>query len=179
MIVKLPAQLVFHLFAECTEFRLAETFHQYDGVLGNIFVDKPAILGLFVVRNGICHPRFGIHALRNAGKEAFHSGLHGIGVDVAEDNDRLLVGTVKIVIIGAHFVGSEVVQDFRSTDNVVGGVLAVVVEISVELALHPLRKVHSLTAFFEDDFALDFHFVGAQLQEARPIVLSNSLSYVP
>lgn len=78
-----------------------------------------------------------------------------------EDNDRLLVGTVKIVIIGAHFVGSEVVQDFRSTDNVVGGVLAVVVEISVELALHPLRKVHSLTAFFEDDFALDFHFVGA------------------
>ena len=170
LIVKLPAQLVFHLFAECTEFRLAETFHQYDGVLGNIFVDKPAILGLFVVRNGICHPRFGIHALRNAGKEAFHSGLHGIGVDVAEDNDRLQVGTVKIVIIGAHFVGSEVVQDFRSTDNVVGGVLAVVVEISVELALHPLRKVHSLTAFFEDDFALDFHFVGAQLQEARPIV---------
>lgn len=83
LIVKLPAQLVFHLFAECTEFRLAETFHQYDGVLGNIFVDKPAILGLFVVRNGICHPRFGIHALRNAGKEAFHSGLHGIGVDVA------------------------------------------------------------------------------------------------
>ncbi|WP_286084073.1 hypothetical protein [Parabacteroides goldsteinii] len=42
------------------------------------------------------------------------------------------------MIVGTHFIGSEVVQDFRSADNVVDGVFAVIVEVSVEPALHPL-----------------------------------------
>ncbi len=138
LVIELPAQLVFDLVAEGTNLRFPETFHQHNGILGNIFVNKSAIQGLFVVRNSIYHPRFGIHALGNAGKKAFHPGLHSFRVNVAEDNDCLLVGTVEVVIVGTHFIGSEVVQDFRSADNVVDGVFAVIVEVSVEPALHPL-----------------------------------------
>ncbi len=170
MVVELPAQLVFNLFIQRADFRFPETFHQHNGILGDVLIDEPAVFGLLVVWNGIDHPRFGIDAFRNVGKETFQAGFHCRWVNVAEDNDRLLVRTIEIVVISTHFIGREMVQHFRRSDNVMRGIFAVVVEIGVQLALHALREVHSLAPLFEDDLALDFHFIGTELQESRPVV---------
>ena len=102
-------------------------------------------------------------------QHGLHLGFPLFGVDVANDGDKLEVGTIPRVVETLHIFGFELLQNLRRTDDVALGVACIVVKHRIDGIVHTLVDIVATTPLLEYDAALFLHIGREHLDAMTPV----------
>ena len=105
------------------------------------------------------------------GREDFlYLGFHLVHVNVAHDDDALLVGAVPLLIVVAQCLVGEVVHDLHRPYRQAVSIFAARVYLGERLLVHPHNRPHVGAPLLMDDTALLVDFLRVKRQPVRPVV---------
>ena len=127
--------------------------------------------GLVVVGNGI---RFN-HGSVGAGggnvlEEFLDFGLDVVHVNVAYNDQRLVIGAVPLVIVVAQHLIGEIVHDVHRTDDIALGILRTTEKVLQLAVAHALAGIAAQAPLLMDDTALLVDFLVGEQQAVTPVL---------
>ena len=103
-------------------------------------------------------------------EDLFDLGFDLVNIDVADNHDALLVGTVPFLIIVADSLIREIVYDFHSTDRQAVCIFVVGIYLGKDLFVHTHLGVLAAAPLFVDDTALLVDILTLEKQAVSPVV---------
>ena len=127
--------------------------------------------GLIVVGNGISFNHGSVGAGGgNVLEELLDFGLNVVHVNVAHNDQRLVIGAVPLVIVVAQHLIGEIVHDVHRTDDITLGILRATEKVLQLAVAHALAGIASQAPLLMDDTALLVDFLVGEQQAVAPVL---------
>ena len=125
-------------------------------------------LDIVLNRHIIAHSR--IYRGSYGTEDCFDLGFNLVNIDVADDHDALLVGTVPFLIIVADSLIREIVYDFHGADGQAVCIFVVGIDLGKDLFVHTHLGVLAAAPLFVDDAALLVDVLTLEKQAVSPVM---------
>ena len=106
----------------------------------------------------------------NVGHQRLEPGFRGLGVQIADDDDRLVVGAVPFLVEALQRVVLEALQPVEVTDQVAVLVARALAQSLQQLHRRTPRSAVARAQLLHDDAALGVDLLGPERDEVRPVV---------
>ena len=126
--------------------------------------------GLVIVGHFLGHHLRSLGADLDAAEELLHLLLEVVDVDVANDDDGLIVRTIPLLVVLLQGLGLEVVDDAHQSDRHAHTVLRAGVHLGQGAGDHTLRGTLTQSPLIVDDVALLHDLVLLEQQSVGPVL---------
>ena len=128
-------------------------------------VDRLGIVGHWLVNHLCCVGRN-----HSVFPEVLDYCLYMVDVNIADNDDCLVVWAIPLAVVCAEHVGLEVVNDFHKTDRQALAVLTARIECWQNLLVHALAGSLVELPLLMNDTALLVYFLRVECQAVRPVL---------